>query len=72
MLGVQMRVSATSCWPSTSPGGASPKPSSSHLGELRPGDSIVLRDAEGTAFTCAVAWVRQESALEPSAAEVWG
>jgi sortase (surface protein transpeptidase) len=42
------------------------------LGELRPGDAVVLVDADTTAFTYTVEWVRQESTLAPPAEEVLG
>jgi len=43
-----------------------------HLGELRPGDQVILRDADETAYPYTVEWVRQESNLEPPAEEVLG
>lgn len=42
------------------------------LGLLREEDEIVLLDADGTPHTYAVAWVRQESNLEPPREEVLG
>lgn len=42
------------------------------LGTLREGDTVVLHDAEETAYTYEVEWVRQESNLEPPAEEVLG
>ena len=43
-----------------------------HLGELRAGDPLVLRDETDAAFAYTVEWVRQESSREPPAADVLG
>jgi sortase (surface protein transpeptidase) len=42
------------------------------LGSLREGDTVELVDAEETAYTYEVEWVRQESNLEPPTKEVLG
>lgn len=42
------------------------------LGLLRAGDAVVLLDADETAFTYTVDWVRQESNLAPPREEVLG
>lgn len=42
------------------------------LGELRAGDEVVLTDGDGTAYTYAVEWVRQESSQAEPAEEVLG